>query len=236
MEFFEALKQMNYEHKSGLDYINEFTFIVGIILSAQSKDSFINSQTKEFFQNYETSEKMQELGIGGIEQYINKIGLWRNKAKNIYKLSEKISKLKKFSKTEAENWHSGFENNDFHDDLKIYGSEILSKEGIPSFRAGLLYLDGIGRKSANAFLNIIYDAPTIVVDTHVLRLTKRLNLSFSDNPFEVEKDLHEIVPEKYKKYISSWLVWHGRTKCFARKPNCTDCLLKEYCNYENKEL
>ena len=230
-KIFQELENYQYPAKSGLNYNNEFTFIVAVLLSAQAKDAFINTQTIEFFKLYNTPEKMLEAGINIVEQYIRKIGLWRNKAKNIIKLSEIIINFKTIQN--PQNWYENFQGEG--DDLTLYGP-ILSKEGLPGFRSGLLELAGIGRKSANVFLNVIYNAPVFPVDTHVMRIAQRIKLSSSKTPFQIEKDLIENVPKKYSTKICHYLVWHGRKICLARKPKCLECSLKKYCAFFNKEL
>lgn len=242
LKIWEILEEYNYPIKSGLDYINEFTFLVAILLSARAQDKFINTQTKEFFQIAKDENEMLNLGLESIASYINRIGLWRNKAKNIYQLAQQIKKLKQINQSgQGKAWYDEMcekynENRygeDEYGDLTLYGDPI-SAEGIPSFRLGLIKLAGIGRKSANAFLNVVYNAPVFPVDTHVARVGQRIGLIEGNNPVQLEKMMHEIVPKKYAKVACHWLVWHGRNVCNARKPNCGECKLKEHCNYVKK--
>ena len=104
---------------------------------------------------------------------------------------------------------------------------------LPKTREELMSLAGIGRKSANVILNELYDTPTIGVDTHVLRLTKRLD--FVDekitNPEQTEEILEKIIPVRYKPFISNYLVLHGRYVCKATKPLCEECYLQKLCKY-----
>lgn len=231
LELLKLLESYNYPLKSGLDYTNEFTLLVAIILSAQSKDAFINTQTVELFQKHDTAEKMLALGEGLFE-YIRRIGLWRNKGQNILKLCQQIVELKNLKN--PYNWLGSFiEEQLFEDDLKCFGP-VISKEGIPSFRKGLLSLAGVGRKTANVFLNVVYKADVFPVDTHVIRLVSRLGLASSDKPIEIEKALIETVPESYKSRICHYLVWHGRNICNAKKPKCDECKLKEHCVFHKK--
>lgn len=106
---------------------------------------------------------------------------------------------------------------------------------VPNTREELEALPGVGRKSANVVLNELFGKPTIAVDTHVLRLAKIMKISASNNPVQVEKDLECIIPEKYKKNISNYLVLHGRYVCKARRPDCEHCRLCDVCprNFEN---
>ena len=87
---------------------------------------------------------------------------------------------------------------------------------IPNTREELEKLPGIGRKSANVIMNLLYGAPYIAVDTHVLRTTNRIGISTHTTPTKVESDLDRITPEQYKSRISNWLVLHGRYVCKAK--------------------
>lgn len=234
LKIFEQLHQYNYPLKSGLTYTNDFTLLVAIILSAQSKDDFINKQTTELFELYDTPERLQKLGNDFFE-YIKKIGLWNNKGKNILKLCQQLIDLKKASN--LKNWHNELMEKDSLDgDLIQYENNLLSKEGIPTFRLGLLTLAGVGRKTANVFLNVVYQAPVIPVDTHVIRVANRLGLVCSKNPLEIELDLIQLVPDEYKNKISHYLVWHGRKICKSIKPECAKCRLNLICPYFNNNI
>jgi len=80
-------------------------------------------------------------------------------------------------------------------------------------------------------LNCLFGTNTMPVDTHVFRVSKRLGLSHGNSPERVERELLEIIPEKWQKYAHHWLVLHGRYVCKARSPKCSECHLKEYCEY-----
>lgn len=107
---------------------------------------------------------------------------------------------------------------------------------VPNNREDLEALPGVGRKSANVVLNTLFDQSVIAVDTHVLRLSKRLRLSKNTDPLKVEKDLENIIPEEYIKDISDLLVLHGRYVCKAKKPNCKNCTISDLCDSEDKTL
>ncbi len=102
---------------------------------------------------------------------------------------------------------------------------------LPENREELMTLSGIGRKSANVILNELYGAPTIAVDTHVLRLVHRLDLVPESciSPEDVESELERIIPLKYKPYVSNYLVLFGRYICKAKNPDCENCYIKKYC-------
>jgi endonuclease-3 len=99
----------------------------------------------------------------------------------------------------------------------------------------LVTLPGIGRKTANVFLNIAFHAPFIGVDTHVFRLCHRLKICEGKTPAEVEKKLQRIVPYEYQSDVALALVLHGRYICVARKPKCESCSLYEVCCADEKK-
>lgn len=101
---------------------------------------------------------------------------------------------------------------------------------VPNSLAALVQLPGVGRKTANVVLGEIFDKPEgIVVDTHVKRLAQRLGLSSSKTPEKIETDLLRIIPEPLWAQLSHWLIWHGRRRCSARKPDCARCELRTLC-------
>lgn len=99
----------------------------------------------------------------------------------------------------------------------------------------LITLPGIGRKTANVFLNVVYHAPLIGVDTHVFRLCHRLKICTGKTPQEVESKLQKLVPDEYKPDVALALVLHGRYVCTARKPHCQECPLYDVCFADEKE-
>ncbi len=100
---------------------------------------------------------------------------------------------------------------------------------IPNTFEALISLPGVGRKSANVILHTLFDNPTIAVDTHVFRVSRRLGFSEGKTPHKVEEDLMRIIPEKLKPQAHHLLVLHGRYICKARKPKCFECTLKDLC-------
>jgi endonuclease-3 len=110
---------------------------------------------------------------------------------------------------------------------KILVSQFESK--IPRTRDDLEKLPGIGRKSANVILNALFGEEVIAVDTHVLRVSRRLGFTKSSNRYQVEQDLLKIIPNKFYKNTSDWLVLHGRYICIAKSPRCNECFLRNMC-------
>jgi endonuclease III len=100
---------------------------------------------------------------------------------------------------------------------------------VPNTMDDLVQLPGVGRKTANVILGNAFNVPGITVDTHVLRLSKRLGLTRRTDAIKVELDLMELIPKKEWTMFSHRMIFHGRQVCFARKPNCPGCGLNKVC-------
>lgn len=203
-EIFSILAKENPVPKCELEYINPYTLMVAIILSAQSTDKGVNKATPALFKVAATPAKMVALGEAGLKEYIKTIGLYNNKAKNILAMSKTL--------------------------VQDFGGEL------PQERAVLETLAGVGRKSANVFLNVIYGKPYIAVDTHVFRVSNRTGLAKGKTPLEIEQGLEKIVPDEYKTGASHWLVLHGRYTCTAKKPQCPTCPIRHLCEWTDKAV
>ncbi len=187
---------------SELNSINDYTFLIAVLLSAQTKDKRVNIVTKELFKVASTPVQMLELGLDKLKEYIKTIGLYNNKANNIINLSKIL--------------------------IEQYNAEV------PLDRDQLELLPGIGRKSANVILNKICNAPYIAVDTHVARVSKRLEFTKNTKVNKIEEDLYKVIPSEYHTIASNLLVMHGRYTCTAKNPKCSKCILKDICNSRNK--
>ena len=106
---------------------------------------------------------------------------------------------------------------------------------VPHNREIIEALAGVGRKTANVLFNVWWNEPTVAVDTHVLRLAKRLELSDKTTPLGVEEDLNKL-PGEYKKHLNHWLVLFGRYTCKAQKPNCAECPIAKFCRSSDKKI
>ena len=116
--------------------------------------------------------------------------------------------------------------------IRAATSTIVNKHNgkVPDTMAELRELPGVGRKTANVVLgNAFHKDEGIVVDTHVVRLSKRLRLTKHDDPEKIERDLMKLVPREHWTNWSHWLIWHGRRRCFARKPDCANCEIFRLC-------
>jgi len=105
---------------------------------------------------------------------------------------------------------------------------------VPKDRASLEALPGVGRKTANVILNTAFGEPTIAVDTHIFRISNRINLAPGKNVREVEDRLMRVVPNDYKQGAHHWLILHGRYVCVARKPRCGACVIEDLCEFKDK--
>ena len=110
--------------------------------------------------------------------------------------------------------------------------KLVEKHGgkVPRTMEELTGLDGVGRKTANVVLGNAFNLNHgVVVDTHVARLSERLGLTHEKDPEKIELDLQGLVPQAQWTLFSHWLIWHGRRRCFARKPDCPHCEIKGFC-------
>ena len=122
--------------------------------------------------------------------------------------------------------------------IKKCSQQILEKHNgqVPMNMDDLINLAGVGRKTANVVMGDILKKPEgIVVDTHVKRLSNRIGFVKNANPIIIERELMEIVEEKNWFRYPNLLINHGRARCMARKPDCINCEIKEYCNYGKKQ-
>lgn len=198
-------KTINMEIRSELHSTNEFTFAVAVILSAQATDKKVNEVTPALFAAAPTPEKMAALGVDGIKKYISQISFFNNKAKSIYNLSQELSGL--------------CDNADWKFPQKYHNRDELMK------------LSGIGQKTANVVMNVLWGAPNIGVDTHVFRNAHRYGWvgDTENTPEKVEAKLLQIIPKKYHSIVNHVMVLHGRYICRAIAPKCAECPVAKWC-------
>lgn len=116
--------------------------------------------------------------------------------------------------------------------IRAMAAKLLAehKGMVPRSLESLAALPGVGRKTANVVLgNAFALNEGVVVDTHVGRLSNRLGLTKHSNPVKIEQDLSKLFPRETWTDLSHWLIWHGRRRCTARKPDCPNCELREIC-------
>lgn len=210
--FREVPKTIDMNIRSELYSTNEFTFAVAVILSAQATDKKVNEVTPELFRIAPSPAKMLELGEDGIKKYIRVISFFNNKAKSIIGLSARLM--------DEEN--NADENYKFQ--KKFHNRDALMK------------LPGIGQKTANVILNVLWGAPNIGVDTHVFRLSHRFGWAddLDNTPEKVEEKLLQKIPKKYHSMVNHVMVLHGRYTCKAIRPKCAECPVARWCNAPDK--
>ncbi len=202
--YFELVPQtVDMTIRSELYHTNEFNFAVAVILSAQATDKKVNEVTPELFRVAPTPDKMVKLGLDGLKQHIRVISFFNNKAKSIIALAEILA---------AENITDSFPK-------KYHNRDALMK------------LPGIGQKTANVVMNVLWGAPNIGVDTHVFRNAHRYGwVDVADNtPERVEAKLLSKIPKKYHPIVNHVMVLHGRYVCKALRPLCDRCPVAKWC-------
>jgi endonuclease-3 len=122
----------------------------------------------------------------------------------------------------------------------VKGSNILVEKfnsEIPDTIEGLTTIPGVGRKTANVILSVIYNQPTMAVDTHVFRVAARIGLTTgAKTPLQTEMQLMKYIPKDKVPLAHHWLILHGRYICLARNPLCDKCGLTEWCKYYNQKV
>ena len=204
---------LNMNIRSELYSTNEFTFAVAVILSAQATDKKVNEVTPTLFKIAPTPDKMLTLGIDELKKHIRVISFFNNKATNIIKLSNQLK-------------------GEHSDDINYKFPQKYHN------RNELMALAGVGQKTANVIMNVLWNAPNIGVDTHVYRLSHRFGwCDDKDNtPERVEEKLLKIIPKKYHAIVNHVMVLHGRYTCKALRPNCATCPVRNWCNAVDKQI
>ena len=111
------------------------------------------------------------------------------------------------------------------------------KNIVPSDIDELQTMPGVGRKTANVIASVIYNKPTMAVDTHVFRVANRIGLTINaKTPLAAEKQLVKHLPEEVIPIAHHWLILHGRYVCVARKPKCEKCALTNFCKFYEKKV
>lgn len=118
-------------------------------------------------------------------------------------------------------------------DLKNMANELLERYGgvVPDSIEELITLSGVGRKTANLIVGDVYGKPSVVVDTHCIRITNRIGLVSESDPKKIEFALKKILPPEESGDFCHRIVLHGRALCTARSPKCSECVLNEFCKY-----
>lgn len=193
-----GLKQAYPNAHCELDYSSPFELLIATILSAQANDKQVNIVTADLFKKYWTAADFANASPAELENDLKRIGLYRNKAKNIQAASRKL--------------------------VERHGGKV------PDSMDALIELDGVGRKTANVVLGNAFNINCgVVVDTHVARLSFRLGLTSEHAQEKIEQTLMKLVAQSEWTLFSHLLIWHGRRRCYARKPDCPNCEIKPLC-------
>lgn len=107
---------------------------------------------------------------------------------------------------------------------------------LPATREELMSLPGVGRKTANVVLNVVFHKPVMPVDTHLLRICPKIGLAEGTTPEQVETSLCKRIPEEYMEHAHHWLILHGRYVCTARNPKCSECIIADICKKNIKSI
>jgi endonuclease III len=194
----EALRRAYPDAHCELKFSNPLELLIATILSAQCTDKQVNIVTKDLFEKYKSAADFARADLTELEADIRRIGLYRNKAKNIQACCRQL--------------------------VEKYGGDV------PKTMADLVALQGVGRKTANVVLGNAFGLNEgVVVDTHVARLTQRLGLTKEAAPEKIEAEMMKLIPREHWALFSHWLIWHGRRRCFARGPQCSNCEVRELC-------
>ncbi|MFP1642907.1 endonuclease III [Pontitalea aquivivens] len=201
-EVFRRFEAAEPHPRGELDHVNAYTLLVAVALSAQATDAGVNKATRALFAIADTPEKMLALGEAGLTDHIKTIGLFRQKARNVIRMSQIL--------------------------VDRFDGQV------PSSRAALQTLPGVGRKTANVVLNMWFAHPAQAVDTHIFRIGNRTGICPGRDVDAVERAIEDNVPVEYQRHAHHWLILHGRYICVARKPRCGACLIRDICQYEEK--
>ncbi|HEY3432679.1 MAG TPA: endonuclease III [Rhodocyclaceae bacterium] len=201
-EFYSRLASANPEPATELEYKTPYQLLVAVVLSAQATDKGVNRATRPLFKDHPTPEAIAALGVERLMDYIQTIGLYKTKAKNVIGLTNIL--------------------------LDQYKGQV------PHDREALEALPGVGRKTANVVLNIVFGEATIAVDTHIFRIGNRTGLAPGKDVREVEDKLVKVTPKDFGLHAHHWLILHGRYVCKARTPECYRCTVADLCAYKPK--
>ena len=204
---------LNMNIRSELYYTNEFTFAIAVILSAQATDKKVNEVTPELFRIAPTPNQMLNLGLDALKKHICVISFFNNKARSIIEFSRQLCD------SNSDDVHYKFPQR-YHN------------------RDELMKLAGVGQKTANVIMNVLWGAPNIGVDTHVFRLSHRFGWcdERENTPEKVEEKLLKTIPQKYHSMVNHVMVLHGRYTCKALRPQCANCPVNKWCNSKDKTV
>ena len=197
----EELKVLYPDSICSLEYQKDYELLFSVRLAAQCTDERVNKVTPALYARFPTLEALANADIAEVEEYIHSTGFFRAKAKDIVLASQML--------------------------IRDYGGRV------PDTMEDLLKLPGVGRKTANLILGDVYKTPGVVVaDTHCIRITGLLGLTDgTKDPAKVETQLRAVLPPEESNDFCHRMVLHGRAVCIARRPQCTQCTLRPWCDH-----
>jgi len=189
--------------KCELNYFNDYSLLIAVMLSAQTKDVRVNEVTKILFSKYKNLEELSKASIIDMKKLIKPLGNYNRKAQNVIDISNIL--------------------------INKYNGKV------PTKRKDLEDLPGVGHKTCNVFYAEYLKIPSFAVDTHVLRVSKRLNLvKENSDVLTVENTLKRNIKRENWSKRHLQMVLFGRYHCFAKNPLCENCNLKDICKYKTK--
>jgi endonuclease-3 len=197
---FERLRELHPDAHCELDHRNAFELLVATVLSAQTTDKLVNKATPALFARYPDARTLGAADAVEVAELLRSGGLGMYNTK-----AKNIVGLAQRL-------------------VRDHGAEV------PRSLDRLVELPGVGRKTANVVLGVIWGDPAgVVVDTHVQRLSQRLGFTKETEPGPIELALCELFPRKSWDPLSHTLIFHGRRVCFAQRPACAGCGVSELC-------
>jgi len=186
-----------------LEYSNDYTLLISIVLSAQTTDKRVNQVTKILFNKYPSIESISNASLDDLKEILKPLGNFNKKALYVKDIATKLHYK-------------------YNDQVPLDENELLT-------------FNGVGRKTVNVFLAEYKNIPKIGVDTHVMRVSKRLSLcDYDANPLEIEKILMKNINKKNWAKRHLQMVLFGRYYCKAKNPSCNNCKLQDLCSYYKK--
>lgn len=203
----------------------------------EKTEHIVNALNREYgtdfrcFLNYETPWQLLFATILSAQCTDERVNIV---TKELYRKYRSLEAFASANREELEkDIHStGFYRNKAKNIIECAGQLLTKYNGeVPRGIEDLTSLAGVGRKTANVIRGNIYGDPSIVVDTHVKRVSKRLGLTSNEDPVKVEFDLMKVLPKEQWIPYNLQIITHGRNICTARNPKCPECFLFDFCNY-----
>lgn len=217
----EELKKKYPNPQTELNYSNPFQLLIAVILSAQTTDKQVNKVTDIIFKTVKKPQDILNMWFESFENSIKSIGLYKWKAKNIFRLCEIMvdsNYISEISNDLTQKWKLVFEQYWYI---------------IPDSIEEIVKLPWVWIKTAKVVLHVIYWEKLIPADTHVHRVANRLGLVTTKYPEDTSEKLEKIIPEKYKDVAHHVIILFGRYHCKAIKPMCEICPFTTICKYYN---